>query len=199
LLFQTTIVRAFQGFVDRGGSCHACEVVPESVGRRRDASRVPQVCPECVRVFNAQATTKCRFAGTLCKPSGGLEPPTPSLPWRFRGVTRVHARSLATQFFLQIDLIRLRTMRREASRVSFLMCPFCVRGRVPVETTPQREPETARGLRRVRRRGSAAVAAWQCEPTKKGGRARTGPSLMPFVRPRDAYPSDPVSFSRVVT
>jgi hypothetical protein len=76
---------------------------------------------------------------------------TPSLPWRFRGVTRVHARSLATQFFLQIHLIRLQTMRREASCVSFLMCPFCVRGRVPVETT-KREPETARSLRRVRRR-----------------------------------------------
>jgi hypothetical protein len=49
------------------------------------------------------------------------------LPWRFLGVTRVHARSLATQFFLQIGPNEASRMRRETSRVSFLMCPFCVR------------------------------------------------------------------------
>src|SRR5262249_20992907 len=38
------------------------------------------MCPECVRTFNEQATTKCRFAGTLVKPSDGLEPSPPSLP-----------------------------------------------------------------------------------------------------------------------
>ena len=36
------------------------------------------------------------------KPSDGLAPSTPSLPWRFSGVTRVHARSLATHILLQI-------------------------------------------------------------------------------------------------
>jgi hypothetical protein len=61
------------------------------------------------------------------KPSDGLEPSTPSLPWRFRGVTRVHGRSLATHFLLQIELVPRTAMRRETSRVSFLMCPFCVR------------------------------------------------------------------------
>ena len=45
----------------------------------------------------------------------------------FRGVTRVHTRSLATQFLLQIGLVEAPEMRREASRVSFLRCPFCVR------------------------------------------------------------------------
>ena len=53
----------------------------------------------------------------------------------FRGVTRVHARSFATQFFLQIRLLQSVEMRREASRVSFLMCPFCVRGVVLNLTT----------------------------------------------------------------
>jgi hypothetical protein len=43
------------------------------------------MCPECVRVFALQTTTKCRFAGTLGKPSEGLEPSTPSLPWNFSG------------------------------------------------------------------------------------------------------------------
>jgi hypothetical protein len=72
-------------------------------------------------------------AGLLQEPSDGLEPSTPSLPWRFRGVTCGHARSLATQFFLQIFQIRRRTMRRETSRVSCLMCPFCVRGALTSE------------------------------------------------------------------
>jgi hypothetical protein len=85
---------------------------------------VPQMCPECVRVFYLETTTKCRFAGTLAKPSDGLEPSTPSLPWRFLGVTRVHTRSPTTQFSLLIRPLRATNVRREASRVSFLMCPF---------------------------------------------------------------------------
>ena len=44
--------------------------------------------------------------------------------------------SRATQFLLQISLIRRRTMRRETSRVSFLMCPFCVRGSLLIWATP---------------------------------------------------------------
>ena len=75
------------------------------------------------------------FAGISFKPSDGLEPSTPSLPWRFRGVTRVHARSLETQFLLQIGLVLAPKMRRETSPVSFLMCPFCVRGVVLNLTT----------------------------------------------------------------
>jgi hypothetical protein len=42
-------------------------------------------------------------------------------------VTRVHARSLATHILLQIGPFEGPEMRRETSRVSFLMCPFCVR------------------------------------------------------------------------
>jgi hypothetical protein len=75
-------------------------------------------------------TTKTRrFAGIslICKPSDGLEPSTPSLPWRFPGVTRVHARSSATRILLESGLFAAAGMRRETSRVSFLMCPFCVR------------------------------------------------------------------------
>jgi len=36
------------------------------------------------------------------KPSDGLEPSTPSLPWKFRGGIRVHARSFASTFVVQI-------------------------------------------------------------------------------------------------
>jgi hypothetical protein len=35
------------------------------------------MCQECVRVFYVQTTAKCQFAGTLAKPSDGLEPSTP--------------------------------------------------------------------------------------------------------------------------
>jgi len=45
----------------------------------------------------------------------------------FRGVTRVRARSLATHFLLQIELLQAVEMRRATSQVSFLMCPFCGR------------------------------------------------------------------------
>jgi hypothetical protein len=43
------------------------------------------------------------------------------------GVPGRHARISATQFLLQIGVSEVSMMRREASRVSFLMCPFCVR------------------------------------------------------------------------
>src|SRR5207249_9645906 len=45
----------------------------------------------------------------------GLEPSTPFLPWRFRSVTRVHARSLATHILLQIAPFEGPEMRRETS------------------------------------------------------------------------------------
>jgi len=133
---QTTVVLHLQGFRRSTRSCLAREVwrkASRDVALRR---AVPQMCPECVRVFNGQTTTKCRFAGTLRKPSDGLEPSTPPYHGGFgAGVTRVHTRSLATQFLLQIQLILAEDVRREASRVSFLMCPFRVRALVSASTT----------------------------------------------------------------
>jgi hypothetical protein len=101
---------------------------PEDVARDRapwvvGAADVPAVYPRVVR----PGDKKCQFAGLSYKPSDGLEPSTPSLPWKFGRVTRVHVRSLVTQFFLQIETNDLSRMRREGSRVSSLMCPFCVR------------------------------------------------------------------------
>jgi hypothetical protein len=74
-----------------------------------------------------QGYRRAPISSDFSEPSDGLEPSTPSLPWRFRGVTRVHARSLATHFLLQIGLLQAVEMRRAMSQVSFLMCPFCVR------------------------------------------------------------------------
>jgi hypothetical protein len=63
----------------------ASKDVSADAARRRGASRVPQMCPECVRMFSGLTTTKCRFAGAIGKPSDGLEPSTPSLPCDLRG------------------------------------------------------------------------------------------------------------------
>ena len=49
-----------------------------------------------------------RFPGIflLLEPSDGLEPSTPSLPWRFWGGTGGHGRALAITFFLQFCTLR---------------------------------------------------------------------------------------------
>jgi hypothetical protein len=43
--------------------------------------------------------------------------------------------TIATPFLLQIAVNEVSMMRREASRVSFLMCPFCVRAPSSALTT----------------------------------------------------------------
>ena len=47
----------------------------------------------------------------------------------------MHARSFADTFVLEIRLLEKVEMRRETSRVSFLMCPFCVRAASSVLAT----------------------------------------------------------------
>jgi hypothetical protein len=106
----------------------------------------------------------CRYF----KPSSGLEPETPSLPWKFRSVTRVHARSFATQFFLQIHLSQAVAMRRETTRVSFLMCPFCVRCWVSIQTTRWRRlgPAPSRSAN-VMCQPPLAFSAFHWSPVRK--------------------------------
>ena len=88
-----------------------------------------------LELLQTDAKEKAPICGAFAEPSDGLEPSTPSLPWRFGSVTRVHARSLATPFLLQIGLLEAVQMRRETSRMSFLMCPFCVRDSMSIRTT----------------------------------------------------------------
>src|SRR6266545_6413682 len=120
------------GHLARDGREHAIRLLDElSTGERPrwtlvDAPWTPRPAAAANRDNGGSG-----YAGENFKPSDGLEPSTPSLPWRFRGVTCVHARSLATQFLLQIGLVRTPEMRRETPRVSFLMCPFCVRAASP--------------------------------------------------------------------
>jgi hypothetical protein len=53
-------------FLDSGGRCLK-EIADDlgGVARRRGAPRVPEMCPFCVRVFDAQTTRQCLFAGHL--------------------------------------------------------------------------------------------------------------------------------------
>src|SRR5215218_602669 len=55
-------------------------------------------------------------------------------PYHFESVTRVHARSLATHILLQIRRFQAADVRRKTSRVSFRMCPFCVRALLTTST-----------------------------------------------------------------
>jgi hypothetical protein len=59
----------------------------------------------------------------MSKPSDGLEPSTPSLPWRFKGGTGVHGRSYVTMFLLQIRLSRCGVRALAYPRVPKLMYP----------------------------------------------------------------------------
>jgi hypothetical protein len=128
--------------------------VSEDDARRRRASRVPNMCPACVRVFVEWTTTKCRFTGTLGKPSDGLEPSTPSLPWKFWCVTRVHTRSLATQFLLQIGLNLTREIAsRGVARVVSDVSVLCLRA---VDAPDNKTSRSALGSPRTRTTRTAA-------------------------------------------
>jgi hypothetical protein len=69
------------------------------------------------------------------KPSSGLEPETPSLPWRFRGGTGGHRRALAITFLLQIVPSRRVSRARACPLVRGLMYPSRTRGVLSVLET----------------------------------------------------------------
>jgi hypothetical protein len=119
---------------------------------------VPETRPQKTRqpFWTTNVPKKRLFCRDCVKPSNELEPMNPSSPWRFWVVTRVHARSLTTRFLLEIRCIQRLRMRRETSRVSFLMCPFCVRALVP-ETT------TSYTLSRALRRDAIAVDPFRAD------------------------------------
>jgi hypothetical protein len=55
--------------------------------------------------------------GNPKEPSDGLEPSTPSLPWKFRGITGVHGRRAeATKDLLLIGFDGVRPLRRNSGR-----------------------------------------------------------------------------------
>ena len=107
-------------------------------------------CDLCRRTSNARETETAHLQ-RLPEALWRTRTADPSLPWKFGSVTRVHARSSTTSSLLQIRPFAGRPPRRETSRVSFLMCPFCVRVLVSTLTTTvsarhtaPEEPEGAR-------------------------------------------------------
>jgi len=71
----------------------------------------------------------------FAEPSDGLEPSTPPYHGSL-DASRAYTRGArATRFRLEIRPFWALGMRRETSRVSFLMCPFCVRAQLLCETT----------------------------------------------------------------
>jgi hypothetical protein len=83
------------------------------------------------------ATKPRPFAGgsSTGEPSDGLEPSTPSLPWRFTGGTGGHGRPLAITFLLEIGPSRRVSCARECPRVPRLMYPSRTRGALSVFKT----------------------------------------------------------------
>jgi hypothetical protein len=78
-------------------------------------------------------------------------------------------------------------MRRETSRVSFLMCPFCVRALL---TSPTTGPPTAKMERRTRSRGRFPVtAATGLEPATSGVTGRYGCNPLRRDRPVRVQPA----------
>ena len=132
----------------------------EGAASGRGASAVPQMCPKCVRVFLGQTTTKYQFAGTLGKPSDGLEPSTPSLPWRSMGGTRVHARALAATFLLQIGSSSCVSGARACPPVPRLVYPSRTRGSLAVCKTDnvRNATSTFRTTRRTKLIGATTGA-----------------------------------------
>jgi hypothetical protein len=87
---RTTISACEQGFCVSRGRSHCGEPVSEDAARRRVASRVPKMCPECVRVFLLQTTINAYVQGLSRSPltdSNRRPPPYHggALPTELRG------------------------------------------------------------------------------------------------------------------
>jgi len=118
----------------------------------------PKMYPSRTRgvpIFRRCRQHHSRFAGLFCKPSDGLEPSTPSLPFRFRGGKRGHAWTFTATKAPQTGRIRRRDLTRAWTRVVVLM--FAPRsqgmrlGRQPLPATRTQVPGTeARPQTRLR-------------------------------------------------
>ncbi len=103
------------------------KATPE-VARVRECPPGPNVYPSRTREAEGmppQATRQPHLQGFCLKPSDGLEPSTPSLPFRFWDGKRGHTRAFAATKIPQTDGIRQRDVTRVWTRVVGLMFPPC--------------------------------------------------------------------------
>jgi hypothetical protein len=56
-----------------------------------------------LELVQVEPTEKAAISAAFAEPSDGLEPLTPSLPWRIRAVGRDGGTALATAIFLQLS------------------------------------------------------------------------------------------------
>ena len=79
------VCRSFSSAWSRNECLEHVQRVSRDVARARECPPVPK-CTRLVPATNRNLAFAgniiCPFAGLLCKPSDGLEPSTPSLPWR---------------------------------------------------------------------------------------------------------------------
>jgi hypothetical protein len=92
-----------------------------------------------LELVQAERKRKAAICTAFVEPSDGLEPSTPSLPWRFPGGTYVHGRALASKFLLQIDLSGCVLSVRARPRVPELMYPSRTRAVLSVCQTDDQQ------------------------------------------------------------
>jgi hypothetical protein len=90
---------AVEAAADPSAALPAKEEVTQ--GTLHQLARATSVRPRVAESGNEQ-TEEPGYLQRLLKPSDGLEPSTPSLPWKFGNLMRVHPRTFASTFVLQI-------------------------------------------------------------------------------------------------
>jgi hypothetical protein len=79
--------RSFSSVWSRSSLLSSFQRASRDIARVRECLLVPKcthLVPAETQNLAAAGNTTCPFAGLFFKPSDGLEPSTPSLPWRFR-------------------------------------------------------------------------------------------------------------------
>jgi hypothetical protein len=97
--------RSFSSGWSRSSLLSSFQRASRGIARVRECLLVPKctrLVPAETQNLAAAGNTTCPFAGLLVKTSDGLEPSTPSIPWRFWGGTGWHGRASADTFVLQI-------------------------------------------------------------------------------------------------
>jgi len=100
----------------------------EDVIRAARSRRVPSEFPQRAAAAAGHARRTRKVAAKRLKPSDGLEPSTPTLPWRFWGGNGGHGRALASTMCLQFGDILDVGRDRACPRVLGLVYPSRTRG-----------------------------------------------------------------------
>jgi hypothetical protein len=107
-------------------------------GSAKNRPACDPVRPRIAAMGQRSRSKKPPICSGFFKPSGGLEPPTPSLPWRFRGGSDGHGRALAATFHLQIAASCCSWRAGVCPRVHRLSYPSRTRGVLSLQNKQQR-------------------------------------------------------------